>query len=154
MPETGYAVTYCRLEKGWTQAQLARKCGIPQPNLSNIEKGKKDLTLSTLKRISYALGIPPGHLLEGPYEGGGRKPKLTRRFVEEVARAVVHPRPKVSEEAEELANLFKDILPSQGRGKTGTKQMHLSWMKLRSRLNSQEIRTIYERIRDVQMRKP
>ena len=57
MLEIGSQIYLRRLEKGMTQAELARRAGIPQPNLSNIEKGKRDLTISTLARIAHALGV-------------------------------------------------------------------------------------------------
>lgn len=41
-----------------TQADLAQKTGIPQPNLSNIERGKQELTANTAFRIGQATGTP------------------------------------------------------------------------------------------------
>lgn len=39
-----------------TQAQLARRVGLPQSHIARIETGKLDAQLSTLKRIFTALG--------------------------------------------------------------------------------------------------
>ena len=45
-----------------TQMELVQKTGIPQPNVSNIERGKQDLTVSTLLKICSALEAHPGDL--------------------------------------------------------------------------------------------
>lgn len=55
--KTGAAVKHARIEKEWTQHDLARQTGIPQPDISLIEQGKKNITLSTLARISKALNL-------------------------------------------------------------------------------------------------
>ena len=52
-----------RLELGITQGELARRAGVPQPNISDIENGKQSPTFPTLARIAEALSIPPSHLL-------------------------------------------------------------------------------------------
>jgi transcriptional regulator with XRE-family HTH domain len=46
-----------RIEKGWSQQELAYRVGINQPDISKIEEGKKNITLITLFRICKVLGI-------------------------------------------------------------------------------------------------
>ena len=43
MLTVGANIIRCRLQKGITQAELAARCGIHQPNLSNIEKEKQNV---------------------------------------------------------------------------------------------------------------
>lgn len=46
-----------RLKKGWTQAELARRVGMQQPNIARLEGGNYDrVSLPTLKKIAWALG--------------------------------------------------------------------------------------------------
>ena len=45
-----------RSEQGLTQEELAQRCGIKQSNLSRIESGNGNPSLSTLKRIARGLG--------------------------------------------------------------------------------------------------
>jgi predicted transcriptional regulator len=46
-----------RLKKGWTQAELARRVGMQQPNIARLEGGTYDrVSLPTLKKIARALG--------------------------------------------------------------------------------------------------
>jgi len=42
--------------RGWTLADLAERTGIPQPNLSRLERGLADVRLSTVLRVAQALG--------------------------------------------------------------------------------------------------
>lgn len=47
-----------RLAKGWTQTELALKSGVPQPTISQIEKGtRKYPTHKNIKRIAKALEV-------------------------------------------------------------------------------------------------
>ena len=44
--------------RGWTQAQLAERCGIPQARISHIEQpGRDPLSLRTLYRLSSAFDV-------------------------------------------------------------------------------------------------
>ncbi|HJX11636.1 MAG TPA: helix-turn-helix domain-containing protein [Candidatus Binatia bacterium] len=46
-----------RLKRGWTQAELARRVGMQQPNIARLEGGNYDrVSLPTLKKIARALG--------------------------------------------------------------------------------------------------
>lgn len=52
-----------RIEKGWTQNELALKVGMKQPDISKIEEGKKNITLETLVSLSSTLEIKKIELL-------------------------------------------------------------------------------------------
>jgi predicted transcriptional regulator len=51
----GDSIRERRIELGWTQAELAKRTGIPQADISRIENGKLDARWSTIRRISEAL---------------------------------------------------------------------------------------------------
>ncbi len=53
-----------RIELGWTQAELAKKLGMHQPDLCDLEKGRHAPTLETVERISAILDVPPSSLLD------------------------------------------------------------------------------------------
>ena len=93
MLNPGLKICECRSRKGWTQAELAARAGIAQANLSNIEKGKRDLTVSMLVRLAAALEIRPAQLIEEKIPA--QTFRLTRRQIETLAKAVVDPNAKV-----------------------------------------------------------
>lgn len=57
-----------RIENGLSQKQLADMVGITQPTYSNIENGKRNPTIKTLKRIAKALGCSIDDLIEDEKE--------------------------------------------------------------------------------------
>ena len=55
-----------RIEKGLTQTEVAERAGIAQPTYSNIENGKKNPSLNTLKRLASVLGCRIETIIEDP----------------------------------------------------------------------------------------
>ena len=53
----GRAVKAARSAKGLTQAQLAGKCGVNQPAISNIEHGRSDPSEKLKARLAKLLGV-------------------------------------------------------------------------------------------------
>ena len=62
--EVGKRVAHVRKDRGWTQEQLAEAIGIEAVSLSRLETGDRALSLSTLARISDALNVELGDLLD------------------------------------------------------------------------------------------
>ena len=54
----GRVVKEKRVERGLSQKQLAQRTQLSQPVVSQIEEGKKNITLFTLVRLCKVLGIP------------------------------------------------------------------------------------------------
>ena len=52
-----------RKSKGWTQAQLAKKVGMAQGEISRIESSATMMSLNVLDRLCRALKCEPGDLL-------------------------------------------------------------------------------------------
>ncbi|WP_187386096.1 helix-turn-helix domain-containing protein [Paenibacillus tuaregi] len=47
-----------RIQKGWTQMELAEKSGVPQPTISQIEQGnRKYPTHESIRKIAMALEV-------------------------------------------------------------------------------------------------
>lgn len=90
MTPFGATVRLWRLERGWTQDQLARAARIPRPNLSAIERGQRDVNLRTLRALAAALHIRPGILADGE-SPPVHHPKLgfSRLVLERVARSAI-----------------------------------------------------------------
>lgn len=69
-----------RLLLGLTQTEVAKKAGISQAYLSNVERGNREVTVSTLCRISEAIGVSAAELLpEQKEKRQKRKKKLVKQ---------------------------------------------------------------------------
>lgn len=53
-----------RLEKKMSQGDICRTLGVDRGYISNLETGKRNPTLLTIKRIADALGVPVDRLLK------------------------------------------------------------------------------------------
>jgi transcriptional regulator with XRE-family HTH domain len=61
----GAVVRRLRCEREWTQEHLARRAGLSQPHISQIEAGVRvNPTAVIVKKLARALGVPVGELLE------------------------------------------------------------------------------------------
>ncbi len=63
----GQNVRAARLERGWTQEELAHQTGLTSVQVSRIERGKREIRLTTLLRLMKALDASPANLLNGLY---------------------------------------------------------------------------------------
>jgi ribosome-binding protein aMBF1 (putative translation factor) len=50
---------------GWTQEELARRTGLVSVQVSRIERGRREVRLTTFVRLLAALEASPAELLEG-----------------------------------------------------------------------------------------
>ena len=56
--EVPFQIRALRKARGWTQAQLSKRCGIPQTRISHIEQpGRDPLSLRTLYRLASAFDV-------------------------------------------------------------------------------------------------
>lgn len=60
----GNNITTLRKQQGITTKELGYRCEIEKSNLIAIEKGRVNITLKTLLKISRALGVEMGKLIE------------------------------------------------------------------------------------------
>jgi len=61
--QLGKAIKTCRQQKGLSRTDLAEKAGISVSYLSLLEKDNRDPSLSKVKAISDALGVPTSVLM-------------------------------------------------------------------------------------------
>ena len=55
---------YIRIEKGWTQRDVAETSGVTVQTISHIERGKHPPRLETMLKISKALAVELGDIDE------------------------------------------------------------------------------------------
>lgn len=87
----GQTVLCWRLYRRLTQQQLAAKARVPRSNLSAIERGKREVSLRTLRTLAIALDVRPGMLADGVVPAQEEQParSWSRGRLERVAEAVV-----------------------------------------------------------------
>lgn len=56
-------IRHARKAAGLTQAELARRAGCDQSEISRLERGERLMSVRMLKAIARALGIPSSALL-------------------------------------------------------------------------------------------
>jgi transcriptional regulator with XRE-family HTH domain len=60
---------HVRAQRGLTQGQLAKLCGVPRSTVANLETGSSNPTLSVLARLASALQLTLEELLSAPRVG-------------------------------------------------------------------------------------
>ena len=61
-----YNMRLFRGNKGWSQEELARQCGLDRTYVSAIERKRWNIALSNIEKIALALGVPAYQLLLPP----------------------------------------------------------------------------------------
>lgn len=70
-----------RLERGWTQPQLAERMGCNKSTILRIERGEFDLPQSRIKEFATTLGTTPGYLMGwevAPEDAGATAAKVLK----------------------------------------------------------------------------
>jgi transcriptional regulator with XRE-family HTH domain len=67
LQQFGENVRSARHARGWTQEDLAHETGLATVQVSRIERGAREIRLTTLLRLLVALGLKPNDLLNGLY---------------------------------------------------------------------------------------
>lgn len=63
--EVGARIENTRKKRGFTREQLAEYADISVTFLSDIEKGRKSMTINTLRRIAAALNVTTDYIVNG-----------------------------------------------------------------------------------------
>lgn len=63
----GENVRAARAARGWTQEELAHRSGLATVQVSRIERGKREVRLTTFLRLLAAFEAQPDELLVGLY---------------------------------------------------------------------------------------
>ena len=63
--EIGHRLRSRREERGWTQAELARRCELHKAYIGFVERGERNASLVNLRRIARVLRVRLSDLLKG-----------------------------------------------------------------------------------------
>jgi transcriptional regulator with XRE-family HTH domain len=66
---TGEVIRMLRELKGWTQAELAERCGISTTNISLLENARVEIGKKRAEQIAKAFGVHPAIIMFPEYEG-------------------------------------------------------------------------------------
>lgn len=65
LQQFGRNVRAARTARGWTQEDLAHRSGLAVVQVSRVERGKREIRLTTLLRLLDAFDAEPDELLRG-----------------------------------------------------------------------------------------
>jgi transcriptional regulator with XRE-family HTH domain len=156
----GQTLFLWRLERGMTQEALARRARIPRPNLSAIERGKREASLRTIRALAGALRTAPGVLVDGIAPQAHRHGPLpsSRDTIERIADAVAFNRvvtdPREQAAVEALTLLIgprtQAIHRQWRRSRRGRRAVLNAWRTLTSLCSREAISTLLDRVTERQ----
>lgn len=150
----GENILLWRLHRSLSQKQLAILSNLPRPNLSDIEKGKRDVTLSTIRSLANALDVLPGTLVNGePPKCDNYKKDFSREAMERIARSVVQGSPPKDPAEHLIYDLLKEILRCglhsarnhQSKLPIPTRKSTRAWLYLRALFSIETINSLVNR---------
>lgn len=148
----GENILLWRLHRALSQEQLSRLAGIPRPNLSCIERGKREVTLSTIRSLARALDVSAGALVDGvPPKHNDVKQGLSRQAMERIARSVVNGRPPRDPAEKHIYCLLTEVLRCilrSGRSSRlplPSRKSSRAWLSLRTLYEAATIRSLVQR---------
>ena len=127
---------------------------LPRPNLSGIERGKRSVTLSTIRSLANALDVSPGTLVNGePPKRKKWKGDLSREAMERVARSVVQGVPPKDPSEHQIYDLLKEVLQcglQSARARKRklplpTRRNDRAWLYLRALCSTETINSLIAR---------
>ena len=72
-PALGRVIRNHRLAAGLSQEGLAERSGLHWTYVSQVERGKRNVSVAALRRIGAALGVPGWQLVREADEGGSKE---------------------------------------------------------------------------------
>lgn len=149
-----------RLYRGLTQDALARHARISRPNLSAIEGGKREVSLTTLRALAAALEVRPGVLIDGVAPGvplGVSSRPFSRARLERIAGAVAQGSSLSDAGDRAIAALLERVVGHRTRawrGRPGAPRRHsqrasrLAWLRLEAVYSPQVAQSLVQRVTD------
>ena len=147
-----------RLHRGLTQAALAQRARVSRPNLSAIERGKREVSLGTLRALALGLNVRPGILVDGvpPGEAEGKPMPFSRQVLERIAEAVVRGTSVQRVHEQALVDTLREVIRHR-RGAVSGRRGHLrrgkraaesAWLRLESIVPPGVVHSLLQRIAD------
>lgn len=152
----GDAVRLWRLSRGLTQEELARRARLSRPNLSAVERGRREVSLGTLRALAMGLDVRPGMLVDGvpPASLAGGRSSLSRQMMERIADAVAFNRPVTQPQEQAAVEALRTLLGHRtravrrqwGRPRAGRRRALAAWLHLNGLYGRSAIQALADRI--------
>jgi transcriptional regulator with XRE-family HTH domain len=141
----GETVLAWRTFREMTQAELAARAGVPRSNLSDMERGRREVTLGTLRALAAALSVRPGVLADGVGpEPGGKD--LSRDVLERIAKGAVRDAPLSDPWEKATALRLRSVLaPRLGASRLPARGSDRAWVSLKASLPKEVIDSLIRR---------
>lgn len=152
----GTVVYLWRTERKLTQEQLARAARISRPNLCNLEKGKRELSLKSLRLLASALHITPGMLVDGvPPLAKKKLLEFSREELDRIADAAFKGK-KAGGRERRVVDWLKILSYSRVAGATGRspgippgkRAVRTAWLNFKSALRKETAQALIQRMED------
>ena len=150
----GDNVLLWRLHRSLSQERLAALSNLPRPNLSDIEKGKRDVTLFTIRSLANALKVSPGTLVNAESPKPEQwKENLTRVSMERIAKSVARATCLGDPAERHISTLLKEVLHCSLQA-VQTRKRHLplpcirsdrAWLLLRALYPAETLNSLIRR---------
>jgi transcriptional regulator with XRE-family HTH domain len=105
----GRRIRELRSKHGWTQEQFAEFCGLHRTYLGHVERGEKNVSLSTVLRVANALGIRISALFGRSQAAAAEGSAQLRPPMTSTAAASLLRRPDVQRLLDELQSQRKAL---------------------------------------------
>jgi len=140
----GQTLLLWRRHRGLTQQQLAAAARLPRPNLCAIERGRHEVSLTTLRALALALEVPAGILVDGlPPQWDAPLPTFSRQSISRIVNAVTTGRRVKAPAEQELVSLLQAVIAPRQAGK---RQASVAWLTLKARYPREVVQTLLKRI--------
>ena len=111
----GRTIYLWRLKQELSQEELASRAGLPRPNLSSIEQGARDVTLSTLRRLAQALGVRTGILADGVPPPSYQPRSWSRESLNRLAHSLAGDKVRLNAQEKRTASLLQPLFNKAAR---------------------------------------
>lgn len=151
----GQTVYLWRMERGWTQAELARRTRMPRPRLSGIERGAVEPTLRTIRRLAGAMEVSPGTLVDGALPRPWRRSKWSRAALEQIVTALIDPTATVRDEKRHVVGALRRLFThrlhaswvmTQRPARASVRRLHRDWLVVTGLLEPSELASLVARV--------
>lgn len=144
-----------RAFRGLNQEELAKKADIPRPNLSAIEGGKREITLTTLRSLAAALDVSPGNLVNGTAPLYFNKAMFSRKSLENITQITLGKAVKFSTAQEKsISAMLSSIITNKINAEEkkyantlkGRQSYIINWLMLKSAVGRETLNNLLSRL--------